>query len=358
MSQETTRRFDAPQLHRQVVAILRAWGMPDESAEATATVMVETDLSGIDSHGVSMLMMYEKLLHEDRLKLDAVPRVIRDTPALAVVDAGAGLGHPAGLFALELAIQKAGACGIGAVAVGNSHHLGALGYYVRSAAQRGLVALMTTTTRTPVVAAAGGTTPILGTNPLAFAAPRAGGAELVIDMSTSVVAMNKVKAYALGGRDLPVGWVVDRGGRTITDASLAYSLLTTQGATLTPLGGSSTETGGHKGFGLSLMVHVLSGAFSGAALPLDDGDSDNLGHFVLVIDPNSGTGGGSPAGYVDDLVRLMSRDEPGVVIPGDPEAEAHTGRSRDGIPVPESLLEHLRAVCGRAGTDMILTPVG
>ncbi|MHA7209397.1 Ldh family oxidoreductase [Arthrobacter sp. MDT1-65] len=357
MSSDDLHRFGADQLQEQIVAVLRAWGMPGEPAAATAAVMVETDLSGVDSHGVSMLMMYEKLRSEDRLKLDAVPRVVRDAPAFAVVDAGAGLGHPAGLHALELAIGKAAACGIGAVAVGNSHHLGALGHYVRSAAQRGLVAVMTTTTRTPVVAALGGTTPILGTNPIAFAAPRAGGGELVVDMSTSVVAMNKVKAYALGGRDLPVGWVNDRQGDPVTDAALAYSLLTTQAATLSPLGGSSPETGGHKGFGLSLMVNVLSAAFSGGALPFDASGSDNLGHFVLVIDPARVAEAGETARYVDDLVRLLVRDEPDVILPGGPEALARAARSRDGIPIPESLLEQLRGICGRAGTDMILTPL-
>ncbi|WP_247828283.1 Ldh family oxidoreductase [Arthrobacter antioxidans] len=358
MSQEDPRRFDAAQVHEQIVAILCAWGMPGDPAAATATVMVETDLSGIDSHGVSMLMLYEQLRSENRLRLDAVPAVVRDAPAFAVVDGGAGLGHPAGLHALELAIRKAAVCGIGAVAVGNSHHLGALGYYVRSAAQRGLVALMTTTTRTPVVAALGGTTPILGTNPVAFAAPRAGGGELVVDMSTSVVAMNKVKAYALGGRDLPPGWVNDRSGNPVTDAALAHSLLATGAGTLSPLGGSSSETGGHKGFGLSLMVNVLSAAFSGAALPFDDADSDNLGHFVLVIDPTSVAEGGETARYVDDLLRLMMRDEPEVILPGSPEAAARANRGENGIPIPESLLEHLRGICGRAGTGMILTPLG
>lgn len=350
-------RFGASQLHRQVLAILRAWGMPEQSATATATVMVETDLSGIDSHGVSMLMLYEKLRSENRLKLDAVPQIVRDAPAFATIDAGAGLGHPAGLRAVEVAIRKASTHGISAVAVGNSHHLGALGYYVRSIARRGLVGIMTTTTRTPVVAAVGGTTPILGTNPIAFAAPRAGGGELVVDMSTSVVAMNKVKAYALSGRRLPVGWVSDRLGEDVTDASLAYSLLISQEATLSPLGGTGTETGGHKGFGLSLMVNVLSAGFSGGALPFDEGDSDNLGHFVLVINPTVVAEGGSTACYVDRLVRLMTRDEPGVVLPGDPETEAHANRSRDGIPLSASLLEHLTAICGRAGTDMILEPL-
>lgn len=358
MSQAGTRRFGASQLHRQIVLILRAWGMPAEPAAATATVMVETDLAGIDSHGVSMLMLYEQLRSENRLTLDAVPRVVRDAPAFAAVDAGAGLGHPAGLYAMELAIRKAAAGGIGAVAVGNSHHLGALGHYVRSAAQRGLVAIMTTTTRAPVVAALGGTTPVLGTNPIAFAAPRAGGGELVVDMSTSVVAMNKVKAYALNGRELPRGWVSDRRGDAVTDAALAYSLLVGQEATLSPLGGAGTETGGHKGFGLSLMVAVLSAAFSGAALPFEDGGSDNLGHFVLVIDPSSVTEDGATAAYVDALVRLMTRDEPGVVIPGEPEAASHADRSRNGIPLPETLLEHLRGICGRAGTELILSPIG
>ncbi|WAP55065.1 Ldh family oxidoreductase [Streptomyces sp. S465] len=121
-----------------------------------------------------------------------------------------------------------------AVAVRNSHHFGAAGYYVRRAAEAGLLALATSTTRTPVVSATGGTTPVLDTNPLAFAAPRSGGSPLVIDMSTSVVAMNKAKAYALRDEELPPDWVGDRSGIQLVDAAEAFQLLTHGGAMIDP----------------------------------------------------------------------------------------------------------------------------
>jgi LDH2 family malate/lactate/ureidoglycolate dehydrogenase len=352
-----TKRFTAEDLHAMVIRILIAWGMPDDAARATSDVIVDTDLSAIDSHGVSMLIMYEKLLAEGRLDIAARPKIVLDGPAYAVVDGQNGLGHPTGIASIRIAIDKARQVGIGVVAVRGSAHFGALGYYARLASDQGLIAIVTTTTRTPVMSATGGTTPILGTNPIAFTAPRVSGAPFVVDISTSVVALNKVKAYALKGHDLPVGWVNDRDGRTMTDACRSYSLLTSFGATINPLGGPTPETGGHKGFGLSLMVHVLSAALSNAALPGHDGEHDNLGHFFLAIDPELLNPGGKAADHVEGLIEALQRNEPHVLIPGEPEHAARAERSEHGIPLPDSLLEHLAAICTRAGIPMNLTPI-
>ncbi|MCU1579017.1 MAG: hypothetical protein JWP19_1221 [Rhodoglobus sp.] len=350
------KRFTAQGLHAQIVGILTAWGMPGDAADATAEVMVDTDLSAIDSHGVSMLMMYEKLLMAGRLDLSAEPEIVLDGPAFAVVDGKNGLGHPAALASMRIAIEKSRRGGVGLVAVRGSNHFGAVGYYARLAADQGLIAFVTTSTRTPVTSATGGTTPILGTNPIAFAAPRTSGEPLVVDMSTSVVALNKIKAYALKGYELPVGWVHDRDGKVVTDAALGYSLLTSLGATISPLGGPTPETGGHKGFGLSLMVQVLSAALSNAAGPGHVGDHDNLGHFFLVIDPEALNPGGRTAENVESLLDAMQRDEPGVLIPGDPERLARAERGVNGIPVADSLLEHITEICVRAGIPMTLKP--
>ncbi|MCT7661136.1 Ldh family oxidoreductase [Mycobacterium deserti] len=351
----TTRRFVPDSLRDQIVRILIQWGMAAPIADTTATVMVDADLSGIDSHGVSMLLMYETLLNEGRLNANAVPAIAEEGPAFGVVDGDHGLGHATAVYAVELAIAKAAYAGIGAVAVRNSRHFGAAGYYARLASERGCIALITTSTRIPVTFAAGGTSPVLGTNPIAFAAPRADGEPLVVDISTSVVAMNKVKAYALKGDVLPVGWVYDRTGRPVTDSAAAYAMLTSQEATLSPLGGAALETGAHKGFGLSLMVQILSTALSNAATPLDTRDRDNIGHFFLVIDTAMVNSSGSVAGIVEDTLTAMQRDEQEVRIPGDPEREARSERGRRGIPLPDTLIRQVADIAARSGAPFVLT---
>ncbi|MCU1577422.1 MAG: hypothetical protein JWP70_2126 [Leifsonia sp.] len=351
------RRFTSESLRAQIRAILDAWGMRSDSAATTADVMVDTDLSAIDSHGVSMLSMYEKFLVEGRLDLNAEPEVVIDGPSFAVVDGHHGLGHPTGIRSMELAIQKARESGIGMVVVRNSLHFGALGFYARMASEHGLLSMVTTTTRTPVTSATGGTTPILGTNPIAFSAPRVNGEPLLVDMSTSVVALNKVKAYANKGKTLPEGWVFDRDGEAVTDATLAYSLLTKLGATISPLGGPTPETGGHKGFGLSLMSQVLSAALSNAAGPLQAGDRDNIGHFFLVINPEALNPGGQTAENVEHLTNAMQQGEDGVKIPGDPEREARAERGKNGIPIPEVLFTTISEIAGRASAPMVLAEV-
>lgn len=359
MTTETQlRRFTPESLRAQILAILDAWGMRSDSAAITAEVMVDTDLSAIDSHGVSMLQMYERFLVEGRLDLTAEPEVVVEGPAFAVLDGHHGLGHPTAVRSMELAIEKARESGIGIVVVRNSLHFGALGFYARMASEQGLFSLVTTTTRTPVTSATGGTTPILGTNPIAFSAPRVSGEPLLVDMSTSVVALNKVKAYANKGKTLPEGWVFDRTGEAVTDAALAYSLLTKLGATISPLGGPTPETGGHKGFGLSLMSQILSAALSNAAGPLHSGDRDNIGHFFLVIDPEALNPGGQTAQNVEQLANAMQQGENGVRIPGDPEREARRERGQNGIPMPEALFTQITDIAGRASAPTLLTEVG
>lgn len=339
-------------LHEMVVAVLTAWGMPLDAAGTTADVMVDTDLSGIDSHGVSMLTAYESLLGQGGLDLAARPEVVRDLPAFAIVDGHNGLGHPVGVMSMRVAAEKARATGIGAVAVRNSHHFGALGYYGRLAAADGLLALVTTATRGPVVAPTGGTAPVLGTNPLCFAAPRAGGEPLVLDMSTSVVAVNKVKAYWLKGLDLPVGWVFDRAGMPLTDARDAYHRLISGDATLAPLGGSSTVSGGHKGYGLAVMVQVLSAALSNAARPDHEGEHDNIGHFFLAIDPDVVNPGGHTADYVAELCEWLGAEDPSILVPGQPEELSRTEREAKGVPIGDVLRQQLSEICTRAGVPM------
>ena len=201
----------------QIDAVLAAWGMPDETRRVAARAMAETDLMGVDSHGISMLPMYETLRSTGALDVAAIPRLLRETPATAMLDAGAGLGHPAAAAAMDLAIAKAKTVGIGAAGVVNSHHFGAAGWYARRAAAAGCCGIAVSSARGVLVLPTGGAEPMLGTNPFAFAAPIPGAEPFSLDMATSAVAANKVKVHALKGKDIPAGWVADAAGAPVTD---------------------------------------------------------------------------------------------------------------------------------------------
>jgi len=355
----------AERIRRQILGILHRWGMPEDLAGTTAAAMVETDLMGVDSHGISMLTMYEGMQRAGQVNLQARPRVVRELPSLALVDGGANLGHPVAVMAMELACEKAMAAGIGAVGVRNSHHFGAAGYYARIAAARGLVALITSSARTVLMVPARGTLPLLGSNPIAFAAPVAGGPPFVLDMATTTVAANKVKVYELNGKPVPTGWVADERGAPVTDASEAMEVIFRRpGGGMTPLGGPEV-TGGHKGYGLGLMVQILSATLTGAAFaPLRAGtratnDPDDIGHFFLALDPRALRPEGGFEEEMAEMAALLRATLPAdperpILMPGDPEEAERARRMREGIPVPAALDRQVRDICARCGADYVL----
>lgn len=138
-------RFPGDRLRAQIEAVLAGWGVPQDVAHSTAAVMVDTDLAGIDSHGIAMLPAYAAALASGEINPAARPHVVRETAVSAVIDAADGLGHPAAAMAMSLAVAKAKATGVGLVVVRHSHHFGAAGPYAAMAADEGLIGLVTTT---------------------------------------------------------------------------------------------------------------------------------------------------------------------------------------------------------------------
>ncbi len=355
----------ADRVRAQIVAVLTAWGMDPALIGTTAEVMVETDLAGVDSHGVSMLMDYDSFRRKGKLNLQARPRVVRENPVTALIDADAGLGHPASVMAMDLAIRKAKAAGLAAVAVRNSHHFGAAGYYAEMAAAQGLIGLVTSATRTVGVVPVRGRVPVLGTNPIAVAAPAGRNRPFRLDMATSTTAANKVRIYALRGQDLPEGWVVDGAGAPIRDAAEGYATIRERDeGGLTPVGGTE-ERGGHKGYGLGLVAHILGGVLSGASFsPIRvrtqrPEDPDDLGHFFLALDPDAFRDEGAFEADLDDVMDILRATPPAdpakpVLIPGDPEAATKARRLAEGIPLPPALVEKLRGVCEGCGAPFLL----
>jgi len=339
--------------------------MDADLVRITADVMVETDLAGVDSHGVSMLMDYESFKTRGKLNLKARPRIVKESPVTGMIDAGAGLGHPAAVMAMELAIKKAKEMHVGVVTAFNSHHFGAAGYYAAMAPKRGLVGMVTSATRTIGVVPTRARVPVLGTNPIAFAAPTRRNRPFLLDMATASVAANKVKVHELNGKPIPPGWVLDDKGRPVTDSSLALEVIyKSKKGGLTPLGGTA-EMSSYKGYGLAMMVHILGGALSGASFsPIRNktqkiSDPDNLGHFFLAIDPKAFRPEGAFEDDLDAAIDELHAAPPvdpaqPVLVAGDPEAAAREKRMREGIPLPQTLINKIREICERCGAPFLL----
>jgi LDH2 family malate/lactate/ureidoglycolate dehydrogenase len=358
-------KVPAEKIRAQILSIFDAWGMDPALARTAAEVMVETDLAGVDSHGVSMIMDYDDYRRRGKLNLKARPKVVRETAATALIDADAGLGHPAAVMAMNLALEKAQALHVGVVTVVNSHHFGAAGYYAAMASKRGMLGMVTSATRTIAVVPTRGKVPVLGTNPIAFAAPAKRNAAFLLDMATSAAANNKIKVHGLNGKQIPAGWVFDDRGNAVRDPEAALEIVyKTKKGGLTPLGGTA-EMSSHKGYGLALMVHILGGALSGASFsPIrvktqGPSDPDRLGHFFLAIDPKAFRPEGAFEDDLDAVIDVLHATPPldpaqPVLVPGDPEAKARAERLRDGIPIPQTLLAKIRGVCETSGVECIL----
>jgi LDH2 family malate/lactate/ureidoglycolate dehydrogenase len=352
-------------IREQLVTVFTAWGMSPAHADTTAEMMLETDLRGVDSHGISMLPTYDREFRAGRLNMRPSFKTLREGPAFALIDADASLGHPVSVHAMNLAVDKCRQSGVAVVSVVNSHHFGAAGCYSRIAADRGVIGMVTASTRGVTMVPTFGAEPVMGTNPLAFAAPAKRNSPFELDMATTTVAAGKVKVYKLNHKPLPAGWVVDDQNQAVTDPEQAFGYVfeRPEGG-ITPLGGAR-EVGGHKGYGLAVMVHILGGVLAGASFsPIRNrtqkpSDPHNIGHFFMAIDPRAFRAEGEFENDLDQVIDTLHgarRANPAqpVLVAGDPEMATRAERLRDGVPVPDDLLEQLRAVARSANVPFVL----
>jgi LDH2 family malate/lactate/ureidoglycolate dehydrogenase len=346
--------------HRaQIKAILLAWGMPEDSAEQTAEVLAWADLHGVDSHGVSLLPGYDRLRRNGRITLDARPEIVRQTPVSALVDANGGLGHVPARFAMQAAIDKARQIGLAAVAVHNSAHFGACGFYTLMAAHAGLIGIACTSASGIQVAPTFGKQARLGTDPWSFAAPSADGRHFLLDMATTTVAAGKLRNRQNEGLPAPLGWVLTKDGLPSTDPAEARQ----KGGFMTSLGGSP-ENASYKGYGLAVMVNILASCLSGATLITDPmhtkkPQGPDIGHFFLATDPGlfrtAQEFQADVAGFLGELRGTTPVDsmQP-VIVAGDPQWNTAGDRLKNGIPVAPGLLSQLRQIAQISGAPWLL----
>jgi LDH2 family malate/lactate/ureidoglycolate dehydrogenase len=348
-------------LRRQLREVFKAWGVSDEDSEIIVANMVESDLRGIDSHGVGMLPKYDEYRRKGALNTNAKMEIVRDFGAIALIDADHGLGHVPATHAMRLACEKATQFGIGAVSVRNSNHFGAAGVYASMAAEQGLIGLCTTGTTQRSVLPTFGKEPRFSTNPIAFAAPAKTNNPFSLDMATSTVAVGKLNIARRAGKPLPIGWAHDDEGRPTSDPVVALNATPKR---LSPLGGSR-ELGSHKGYGLAVMVDILSSVLSGSMIGGHDpktGDRDkyiNVGHFCLALNPEAFREEGDFEAGMDDLMDMLratapvDEDQP-VQVAGDPEYAEHARRSANGVPMTDTLAREVREVAEQCGAPYLL----
>lgn len=327
-------RLTLSELHDLAASVLVASKTSPENAAAVARALVKADADGIPSHGVSRLPAYADQAKAGKVDGFANPDVTTPKSASIRVDAKSGFAYPAIEAGISAALETIKETGMVGLAIGNSHHAGVAGHHVEPFAEEGYLALGFTNSPA-AIAPWGGSRPIYGTNPIAFACPLNGKPPIVADLSTSKVARGKIKLAADKGEPIPEGWAVDADGKTTTDAKAAMS-------------GSLLPMGDAKGAALVMMVEILTATLTGsnhgfeASSFFDDkGPAPHIGQFFIVIDPE-GFSGGVFGERMEVLAEAILSQE-GTRMPGDRRFKIRETSATDGVDIPDDLIADLRA---------------
>jgi (2R)-3-sulfolactate dehydrogenase (NADP+) len=312
-------------------------GVPQAVARSVAAALVAAEAEGQAGHGFSRLGDYVAQVRAGKIRAGAEITSTQTSDTGLLIDAGFGFAYPALDRAIALGVPLARARGSATMAITRSHHCGALSIQVERLAREGLVALMFANAPA-AIAPWGGATPVFGTNPIAFAAPRAAGDPLVIDLSLSRVARGKVMHAKKSGATIPEGWALDREGRPTTDPDAA-------------LEGSMIPIGGPKGTALALMVEIFAAVMTGSSLSAEassffnaDGPPPGVGQFLVALAPPDPVAFGA---RLEMLISIVLGVE-GARLPGARRAEARRRAEAEGIEVPRPYLDVARALAAGA----------
>lgn len=334
------------------------YGVPEEDAKICTDVLLESDRRGIESHGCNRF----KPIYLDRIKAGIQNpvtefEIVRETPTTAVVDGHDGMGQVIGHRSMQMAIDKAKACGMGMVAVRNSCHYGIAGYYASMATRRGCIGITGTNAR-PSVAPTFGVEGMFGTNPLTVGIPTDEAFDFIIDCATSITQNGKIEYYQRIGEPIHPGTVVGADGRCLEgDAGAALKKIRGGDAALATLGGVGEALGGYKGFGYAMVIELLSAALQdgsyGKALNGKDENGTvapyHLGHFFIAIDTEHFLGEALTRKKSGDILRAVrnSKKAPGcdrIYTAGEKEWLVWQERKDSGVPINESVQREMNEV--------------
>ena len=343
--------LDYQELRAFCESVFRAYGFSKEESREIAEVVLAADLSGIESHGVQRMVRYAHEVTSGMVDVHAKPEITHETPISAVMDAHNAMGQLVGRQAMRLAISKAKACGCGMVEVRNSNHYGIAGFYTEMAMREDLMGLCMTNTE-EIMVPVYGKQPMIGTNPIALSMP-ADPIPFLFDCATTVVPRGKFEVYAKRGDPVPIGWGVDEKGLDSQDAPRILSnIIHKEGGGILPLGGSSEKMGGHKGYGLGVIVELFTAILSGGVTAdriYRTGSGSGICQSYIAVD--YGLFGDKAKIRADFSAYLEKiRNSPKaegcsrIYTHGEKEAESRVIRREKGIPVNEKTLNELKKI--------------
>lgn len=338
-------RIQVERLEALTHEIFAALGAPQEDARWIATLLVRANLRGHDSHGVIRIPQYAGAVKRGEANPKPTIRVTSETPTTALVDGDLGFGQVVVRRATEIAVAKARAQGLAAVACSRTNHIGRLADYAERAAAEGLIALSWVNAPTAQsVVPWGGIARRLATNPHAVAVPGRSGPALSFDMATSVVAEGKVRVRRNRKEPVPLGWIVDAAGEATTDPQAFYG--EPRGALL--------PVGEHKGYGLSLVVEILGGILSGTGAAGPEPGPVLNGVFLLCLDVARFLPLDAFYAEVERLIAHVksaprSRGVVEILVPGKPEERTAAERRARGVFVEDETWSQIEAVARDLG---------
>jgi LDH2 family malate/lactate/ureidoglycolate dehydrogenase len=348
-------RYPVPEVQSCVADLAAAAGVPKADAAILADALVDADVNGISTHGVSRLNIYIRRIQRGLIVPTAELRFEQRRPAVLAVDANNGLGQVQAVKTLERLMALAKEHGVAAATIRRSQHFGAQSYYCNRAANRDMV-LIAMTNCEPAMSPEGACEAFFGTNPIAASFPTGKGFAVRIDLATSLVARGNIIAAHKAGKPIPEGWALDRDGNPTTDAAAA-------------LAGTVLAMAGHKGAALAMMVELFSGVLSGAAVGNEISSmykhmdrEQNVGHFFCLMDIAAFM---DPAAFrqrIDAMIDRIKacRRRPGVeeiLIPGEPEHRKAQHNRAHGIPIGDETIAELKTLSQEFGLAFDLKPV-
>jgi LDH2 family malate/lactate/ureidoglycolate dehydrogenase len=360
---EAVLRYRRDDLMNFIVRYMTTLGVPEDDARIVGKVLICADIRGVESHGMHRLgSYYGNRISKGYMNPDTPYRIITETDTTALIDGGNGLGQVVSFRAMEMAIEKAKKSGLAAITVKNSNHYGIAGYYAMMALNHDMIGISMTNSQ-PLVAPTYGRTAVLGTNPIAIAAPSDQKYPFLLDMATSAVAYGKIQVYEKKQEKIPIGWGIDEEGVVTNDPS---KIKPGGHGALLPLGGMEI-TAGYKGYGMAVFVEVLCSILSGGNFLTRVGgpsrpEPTGVSHFFMAFNINAFRPVVDFKAYMDEMITelknaplAVGREE--ILVAGEKEFHYAEYNCKHGVPLILPIVQDLRTEGEKIGVPFDLDPV-